>query len=702
MENYAERSLASLTINSLKGVGPRVAEHLSRLNIHKVQDLLFHLPLRYQDRTRISSIASLKAGDQVLIEGTIQLGSVVFRGRRNLICRVIDATGTIILRFFHFNATQLQRLSTPGLQIRCFGEVRQNYNGGLEMVHPEYRIVNEGEPQILEDRLTPIYPTTKGLQQATLRKLTAQALDLLQQEADNIELLPEDLLRQFQLPQLQEALIYVHRPPPKAPTDLLQNGQHPTQQRLALEELIAHQLGLQRLRNQIKQHKAPVLCGQPNNDLQTSLKKLLPFQLTAAQQRVIHEINEDIVNGTPMLRLVQGDVGSGKTIVAIMSVLRAVENGYQAAVMAPTEILAEQHLRSFDTWLAPFGIKIGWLSGSLTHRERNEALKKIRVGEYQVVIGTHALFQKDVEFSNLALVVIDEQHRFGVHQRLALKTKGILDDCYPHQLIMTATPIPRTLAMTAYVDLDVSIIDELPPGRVPINTLLISNSRRSEVIDRVRASCLQGQQAYWVCMLIEDSEALQCQAAEVTAKELQQLLPNLKVGLIHGRLKATDKEAMMSAFKKGAIDLLVATTVIEVGVDVPNANLMVIENPERLGLSQLHQLRGRIGRGTQESHCVLLYQKPLSRTAEQRLAIMRRTNDGFVIAQEDLNLRGPGEILGTRQAGLLRLQVADLLRDKTLLPRVRHAGEWIVQKHPERVAPLMRRWLHGLEQYVEV
>lgn len=702
MENCVKKSLINLPINSLKGVGPRIVDHLSRLNVFTVQDLLFLLPRRYQDRTRITAIGSLQAGDQVLIEGAIQLGSVVYRGRRNLVCRIADDTGALMLRFFHFNAAQQQKLSTPKLRVRCFGEVRQNYNGTFEMIHPEYRVVNNNEPLVLEEQLTPIYPTTKGLQQTTLRKLTYQALDLLQQEAEDIELLPEELLQQFQLPNLAAALLYVHRPPPQAPTDELQSGHHATQQRLAFEELIAHQLGLQQLRGQIKKQAAPMLLTVSERNLQETLIKQLPFQLTAAQQRVIDEINQDVAAGAPMLRLVQGDVGSGKTVVAVMAVVRTIANGYQAAVMAPTELLAEQHLKTFKTWLEPLGIKVGWLSGSLAQRERDETLQKIANGDYQIVIGTHALFQQDVRFLNLALIVIDEQHRFGVHQRLALKTKGVVGNCYPHQLIMTATPIPRTLAMTAYADLDVSVIDELPPGRKPISTLLIPNSRRCEVITRVSANCQQGQQAYWVCTLIEDSEALQCQAAEVTAQALQKSLPNVKVGLIHGRLKPHEKEMTMSAFVQGTIDLLVATTVIEVGVDVANANLMVIENPERLGLAQLHQLRGRIGRGTKKSHCVLLYQKPLSQLAQQRLAIMRSTNDGFVIAQHDLDLRGPGEILGTRQAGLLRLQVADLLRDEKLLPSVRHAGEYIVRDHPALVAPLMRRWLRGLEQYIVV
>lgn len=702
IKNIVERTLSDIPIRSLKGVGPRVMDHLSRLSVYTVEDLLFHLPLRYQDRTRISPIGSLRAGDQILIEGTIELGNVVFRGRRNLLCRVTDGTGNILLRFFHFTREQQQRLTTPGVALRCFGTVRSNYQGGLEIIHPEYRQLNAAVELPLEDCLTPIYPTTKGLQQIALRKLMDQALSLLEQ-AKLIELLPEKLLTQFQLPSLRSALYYVHRPPPKASTELLQSGQHPAQQRLAFEELVAHQLGLRRLRDRVKHQAAPVLVSNNSKiKLQQQLINALPFQLTNAQLRVIAEIHQDLEKPHPMLRLVQGDVGSGKTIVAMMAILAAIEAGCQAAIMAPTELLAEQHLQSFKNGLMPLGIRVGWLTGSQTRRERQPVLEKLKLGEIQVVIGTHALFQKDVLFYNLALIVVDEQHRFGVNQRLALKNKGIFDGCHPHQLIMTATPIPRTLAMTAYADLDVSVIDELPPGRKPVTTLLVSNERRNIIVERIRQSCQSQRQAYWVCTLVEDSEVLQCEAAEATCEKLKKALPNIRIGLVHGRIKAQEKEITMSAFKAGEIDLLVATTVIEVGVDVPNASLMVIENPERLGLSQLHQLRGRIGRGTLASHCVLLYQKPLSKTARQRLAILRRTNDGFVIAQEDLLLRGPGEVLGTRQAGLLQLQVADLLRDKKLLPAVREAGDLIVQQYPGRVHPLMRRWLVDTEQYFSV
>ena len=689
-------------MNTLKGVGPRTIDHLSRLNIHSIQDLWFHLPLRYQDRTRISSVSALQLGDEVLIEGKIQFGKQIYRGHRNFLCHITDDTGHIVLRFFHFSAEQERRLSTPGLKIRCFGQVRQNFHGGFEIIHPEYHLVQASDPLHLEDRLTPIYPTTKGLAQVTWRKLTGQALDVLESTSGIIELLPESLLKEFQLPSLKEALLYVHRPPPKAPTDMLQKGLHPMQQRLAFEELMTHQLGLQQLRFYIKQQLGiPLPCHSELN-LQGKLEKQLPFQLTSAQRHVIAEINQDLAKAKPMLRLVQGDVGSGKTVVAMMAALRAVEHGYQVAVMAPTELLVEQHRHSFENWLKPLGISIGWLSGSQLSQERSDALEKIKQHDAQVVVGTHALFQKNVVFSALGLIIIDEQHRFGVHQRLALREKGITDGRYPHQLIMTATPIPRTLAMAAYADLDMSVIDELPPGRKPVTTSLIDNQHRRKVIHRLASRCAQGKQAYWVCTLIEDSQVLQCQAAEATAQELQHLSLGLKIGLIHGRCKADQKEQIMNDFRNGNIHVLVATTVIEVGVDVPNASLMIIENSERLGLSQLHQLRGRIGRGSEESHCVLLYQEPLSLAARQRLAILKKTTDGFLVAQKDLSMRGPGEILGIRQAGLLQLQIADVLRDKKLLPHVRQAGELIVREYPDRVDPLMRRWLHGLEQFVEV
>lgn len=693
-------ALSDTSVSSLKGVGPRIQEHLQRLHIQTVQDLLFHLPLRYEDRTRVARIAELNPGDRVLIEGEVMSCAITGNRKANLSCRFDDGSGTITLRFFHFTAAQRRQLSVAGLRLRCFGEIRKGYRSGLEMIHPEYTVVQEGEDLQLSDRLTPIYPTTKGLHQITLRKLTDQALVMLQAQHSQIELLPDGLLSQLNYPDLISAIQLVHRPPVDVQQDLLLLGEHPAQKRLAFEELIAHQLSLQRSRYLIREHPAPQLNAP--GKLQQQLLASLPFQLTNAQQRVLDEIQSDIQQAKPMLRLLQGDVGSGKTIVAAVTALAAVELGYQVAVMAPTELLAEQHLTSFKRWLEPLGIQVGWLSGSVTAKTRRDSLQKIHDGDVAVVIGTHALFQDDVHFKNLALLIVDEQHRFGVHQRLALKEKGIQQGMHPHQLIMTATPIPRTLAMSVYSDLDNSVIDELPPGRKPINTILVSNARRDEVVSRVQHHCDQQHQAYWVCTLIEESEVLQCQAAEATASELQQLLPNVRIGLVHGRMKADEKEKIMQSFKANELQLLVATTVIEVGVDVPNASLMIIENPERLGLAQLHQLRGRVGRGSLQSHCVLLYQSPLSNTAQDRLLTMRNTNDGFAIAHKDLEMRGPGEVLGTRQAGLVRMRIADLMRDKELLPEVQAAGKFIVANHSDIVLPLIQRWVKDAEQYVQV
>lgn len=690
-----------IPVTTLKRVGPRTRELLANLDIHTVQDLLFHLPLRYEDRTRLTPIGALCQGDQVVIEGKIQMASVAYGRRRSLVCHIRDKTGSLILRFYHFNAKQQQQLMARHLLVRCFGTVRQNYQGRLEMVHPEYRLVDELAPLNLEDRLTPVYPTTKGLTQTKWRDLMAQSLAFLKKPDFIEELLPKSLRDQFQLPELKEALLYVHCPPREASIDLLQAKKHPTQRRLIFEELLAQQVGLQRLRLCVRMHSAPALNTAKNNG-QDQLRRTLPFQLTKAQQRTIAEINQDLATSRPMLRLVQGDVGSGKTIVAAMAIVKTVENGYQSAVMAPTELLAEQHYQAFRHWLEPLGIRVGWLAGSLNDSARENALRKIASGENQVIIGTHALFQESVKFHRLALIVIDEQHRFGVHQRLALKEKGLIGNDHPHQLIMTATPIPRTLSMTAYADLDVSIIDELPPGRKPITTVLIPSRRREAVIERVKQNCKAGKQAYWVCTLIDDSEVLQCEAAEVTHKKLQQSLKNLKVGLIHGRLNKDEKNAVMVAFKSGEIDLLVATTVIEVGVDVPKATLMVIENSERLGLAQIHQLRGRIGRGEHKSFCVLFYQPPLSRQAKERLSILRASQDGFAIAEKDLELRGAGELLGTRQAGLFRFRIADIVRDQSLLPLVQKMSELMVQQCETQADRLLSRWLKGAEMYVGV
>ncbi len=681
------KPLAQISVTQLKGVGPKGAERLAKLGIQTLQDLLFHLPLRYQDRTHIRPIGSLNSGDQVVIEGEVELSDVHLGRRRSLWVQIADGSGTLILRFFHFSSAQRAALSR-GVRLRCFGEIRSGANR-FEMIHPEYQPIDSVDPQPLEAELTPIYPTTEGMHQLTWRRLTQQALDRLRAQPDLLtDLLPTEQLER--LPTLAEALHYLHRPPSNAPLNQLFAGQHPAQQRLIFEELTAHQISLRQLRQQQQKIPAPQLKG--GGQRQQQLLNNLPFKLTAAQQRVIDEILSDLQHPFPMLRLVQGDVGSGKTIVSAVAALAAVESGFQIALMAPTELLAEQHFNNFSTWLTPLGIEPLWLTGRHKGRDRKGRLERIADGRNRVIVGTHALFQEDVEFHSLGLVVIDEQHRFGVHQRLALREKGD-SRATPHQLIMTATPIPRTLAMTAYADLDLSVIDELPPGRTPVTTVIISNQRRDEVIDRVSTACSKGRQAYWVCTLIEESEVLQCQAAEESAQQLAERLPNLRVALVHGRLKATEKAAVMAAFKAGEIDLLVATTVIEVGVDVANASLMIIENPERLGLAQLHQLRGRIGRGRAKSHCLLMYHPPLSNNAKARLAVLRESSDGFKIAEKDLELRGPGEVLGTRQTGEMQLRIADVLRDQNLLPEVQATADKILQHHPEQIQPLIHRWL---------
>jgi len=697
-KEVATKTLDEISVTALQGVGPRSAERLARLGVHTVQDVLFHLPLRYQDRTRVVPIGGLRAGSEVVIEGTIDHSEIKFGRRRSLLVQISDGTGAIILRFFYFSGAQQQAL-VRGVRLRCFGEVRHGPNS-LELVQPEYKRL-EDEPAEVEESLTPIYPTTEGMHQLSWRGLTEKALAMLQAESQRLpEWLPDELLSRFHLPGLSAALCYLHRPPPDAPQDKLLEGVHPAQDRLAFEELLAHQISLRQLRQE--QRKIPAPSLHSSGDLCQQLGGNLPFVLTAAQQRVMVEISRDLEQDHPMLRLVQGDVGSGKTVVAALASLQAVEAGCQVALMAPTELLAEQHLRNFEVWLAPLGLEVAWLTGRHKGKRREQVLAGLADGSTPVVVGTHALFQEDVAFHRLGLVIIDEQHRFGVHQRLALREKGAGSGRAPHQLVMTATPIPRTLAMTAYADLDVSVIDELPPGRTPVTTVVLSNNRRDEVVARVHKACAEGRQAYWVCTLIEESEALQCQAAEETAALLAEALPELRVGLVHGRLKATEKEDIMSAFKAGDLDLLVATTVIEVGVDVPNASLMIIENPERLGLAQLHQLRGRVGRGTAESHCVLMYHSPLSVNAKERLGVMRATSDGFVIAQKDLELRGPGEVLGTRQTGEMQLRIADLMRHQPLLPEVQRAAELILQRYPSHAQPLVRRWLGERERYGKV
>ena len=688
--------LAAVSVTALKGVGAALAEKLAKVGLETLQDVLFHLPLRYQDRTRIVPIGALRPGQDAVVEGIVAGADVVMGRRRSLLVRLQDGSGTLSLRFYHFSQAQKEGLKR-GTQVRCYGEVRPG-SSGLEIYHPEYRALSGNEQIAVEQTLTPIYPTTEGLTQQRLRQLSEQALARLGPHSLP-DWLPRELADDYQLSPLDQAIRYLHRPPPDADLEELAEGRHWAQHRLAFEELLTHQLSLQRLRESVRAQQAPAL----------PLAKTLPqqylanlgFTPTGAQQRVGAEIAYDLSQSEPMLRLVQGDVGAGKTVVAAFAALQALEAGYQVALMAPTEILAEQHFINFSKWLAPLGLDVAWLAGKLKGKARASALEQIAAGA-PMVVGTHALFQDEVRFAKLALVIIDEQHRFGVQQRLALRQKGIGGRMCPHQLIMTATPIPRTLAMSAYADLDTSILDELPPGRTPVNTLVIADSRRLEVVERVRLACNEGRQAYWVCTLIEESEELTCQAAETTFTDLAAALGGLNVGLIHGRMKPAEKAAVMDQFKQGQLQLLVATTVIEVGVDVPNASLMIIENPERLGLAQLHQLRGRVGRGSAASHCLLLYHPPLSQLGRERLAIMRETCDGFVIAEKDLELRGPGEILGTRQTGLLQFKVADLMRDADLLPAVRDAAQALLEHWPQHVSPLLERWLRHGQQYGQV
>ena len=685
-------------ITSLRGVGAALAERLAKLDIATVQDLLFLLPLRYEDRTQIVPLGSLRGGERAVVEGEVLLAEVAFRGRRQLLVRIADGTGSLTLRFFHFSNAQHQAL-TRGTRLRCYGEVRRGPTG-WEIVHPEYRRVATGEAGAAEATLTPMYPLTEGVQQGRLRQLTALALKELATHSVT-DWLPPAVLEQLGLPSLREALEYVHRPPPDADVSLLASVKHPAQRRLALEELLAHQLSLRLLRQEIQAD--PGWPFGPHKDaLVERFLASLPFRPTGAQLRVWHEIEADLSKASPMLRLVQGDVGSGKTVVAAMTALRAVDAGFQVALMAPTELLAEQHARNFANWLASLDVPLVFLSGKRTGAARKRALEELASGHAKIAIGTHALFQEGVEFQRLGLVIVDEQHRFGVHQRLLLREKGLAAGRFPHQLIMTATPIPRTLAMTAYADLDVSIIDELPPGRTPVKTVALPETRRDEVVVRIRDACRAQRQAYWVCPLIEESDQLNAQAAEETAAALAEALSELKVGLVHGRMKPREKEAVMARFKDGEIDVLVATTVIEVGVDVPNASVMVIENAERMGLAQLHQLRGRVGRGSAESTCVLLYRAPLTEVARERLGVMRATNDGFEISRRDLELRGPGELLGTKQTGLMQMRVADLMRDADLLPAVQKTAELMLARYAENIPPLLRRWIGHGERFGKV
>jgi ATP-dependent DNA helicase RecG len=685
-------------LREFHGVGPRLEQSLHQLGIHAPQDLLFHLPFRYEDRTRIVPIGGLYPGARAQVEGEVEHAAIV-RGRRaTLVVLLSDGTGRITLRFFHFRAAQ-KRQFAKGIRVRCYGEARAGFRG-LEMVHPSYKCLRQGHEEAVSDRLTPVYPSVEGLGQASWIRLTDQALKFLERGAIELEeLLPPDLHVDLEIPSLVDAVRYIHRPPAGADVQALVERRHPAQQRLALEELLAHNLSMQQLHRR-QRTLAAFPLGRPSG-LERDLLRRLPFELTAAQKRVIEEIHADLARSHPMQRLVQGDVGSGKTVVAAMAALRAIGNDCQAAVMAPTELLAEQHLRSFTEWLEPLGIRPAWLSSKVTGKRRRETLEAIATGK-SLVIGTHALMQEGVTFARLGLAVVDEQHRFGVHQRLALLDKAGGDAMHAHQLIMTATPIPRTLAMTAYAGLETSVIDELPPGRKPVQTVAVSSERRGEVVARIEAACGEGRQAYWVCTLIEESDAIQAQAAEDVARQLRSALSRVTIGLVHGRMKPADKQRVMDDFKRGAIQLLVATTVIEVGVDVPNASLMIIENAERLGLAQLHQLRGRVGRGSEQASCVLLYSPPIGELARERLTILRQTADGFRIAEKDLELRGPGEVLGTRQTGMLQFRVADLSRDRELLDRIPPVADRLLAERPERVRRLIQRWIGDASRFAGV
>ena len=694
---------AKASVTCLRGVGPQVAERLARLDIRTLQDLLFHLPLRYQDRTRVSPIGTCRAGQEMVLQGEILSSEIKYGRRRMLLVHIGDTSGRITLRFFNFSQTQRDKLE-PGRSLRCYGEVKR-FQGRLEMPHPEYRFIENDTIEQTASYLTAVYPSTEGLGQHSLRNLIDQVVVSGSELRVNLpEYLDAALLTEMDFPDLQQAVAFCHKPENASALESLNEGKHTCQLRLAFEELLAHHLSMRQLRQQLRQHQAPILA--PASEPIATFIQQLPFQLTAAQTRVVAEISQDLQQPCPMQRLLQGDVGSGKTVVAAIAALQTIKAGYQVVLMAPTEILAEQHFRHFSHWLTGYAKTI-LLTGKLGAKQRRESQQAVQSGAADIIVGTHAVFQEQVQFDRVGLVVVDEQHRFGVQQRLALREKGrqAVDGdrvYYPHQLIMTATPIPRTLMMTAYADLDCSIIDELPPGRKAVETVVVSDQRRHEVLQRVAAACEQGRQVYWVCTLIEESELIQCQAAESTAEELQQALPQFRIGLIHGRLSASEKSAVMSAFIQADINLLVATTVIEVGVDVANASLMVIENAERLGLSQLHQLRGRVGRGSAQSHCVLLYKHPISQLARARLTVMRDSNDGFEIARRDLELRGPGEIMGTQQTGLARLRIADLAQHQFLLPQVSRSAAVMEANAGSNIEALINRWLINKQRFGEV
>ena len=680
--------------SSLVGLSRSTLDRLAKLGVHSKFDLVLHLPLRYDDETRLYALNQAPAGQPVLVEGTVVKADVRYRPRRQLLCHIEDGSGVLTLRFFNFYQSQLKQLAA-GTRLRAFGEIRHGFYGP-EMVHPRYRMLHGDAP--VTQSLTPVYPATAGLGQEVLRRLIARALA----ECDLEDTLPPALLEGLRLPPFREAVLRLHHPPAQVPQQALQERRDPAWRRMKFDELLAQQLSMRLHYQRRKSAGAPAL--RPRGRLAQALLARLPFKLTAAQNRALAEIRGDLAQPYPMQRLLQGDVGSGKTVVAALAALQCVENNRQVAVMAPTEVLAEQDYRKFREWLGGLGIGVAWLSGSLTTRAKREVLARVASGESAVVVGTHALIQDDVRFRDLGLAIIDEQQRFGVHQRLTLRMKGTRANkgAQPHQLMMSATPIPRTLEMTYFADLDVSVIDEMPAGRGPVATRLVREARRAEVIGRVRDACLAGGQAYWVCPLVEESEALQLKTALETYDKVRQTFPELKVGLVHGRLKGEEKARIMGAFKSGAVQLLVATTVIEVGVDAPDATVMVIENAERLGLAQMHQLRGRVGRGASESTCILLYREPLSDEASERLRIIREQRDGFEIARYDLKLRGPGELLGARQSGTPLLRFADLATDLDLLEQARAVAATLLRDEPAAARAHLARWLGARHEYLKV
>lgn len=677
-------------------VSEPVREKLLRLGISNEFDLILNLPLRYEDETHNYPISNIPEGKTVQVEGIITHSEILSRPRRQLVCQVTDGSGTLYIRFLNFYGNQIKGLAV-GKRVRLLGEARSGFFG-TEMIHPKCRIVRDGEP--LAIALTPVYPTTAGLSQKIIRKLIGQILSRNENTQLLVDTLPESILEHYRLTGFKDSVLVLHQPSPDVSAGLLQERTHPAWRRIKFDELLAQQLSMRLHYRQRRSHGAPALPAK--NKLTKALLEILTFKLTVAQQKVLAEVSRDLSLTHPMQRLLQGDVGSGKTVVAALAALQSIENGYQVAIMAPTEILAEQHYQKLSGWLEPLGVRVVWLSGSQKKKQRETALNEIATGKAMLAIGTHALFQDQVIFDQLGLAVIDEQHRFGVHQRLALCLKGSKADSVPHQLMMSATPIPRTLSMSYFADLDVSVIDELPPGRAPVVTKLISERRRPEMISRIRDACYAGKQAYWVCPLIEESETLQLKTAQETFDTLQELLPDLKVGLIHGRLQSQEKSSVMTLFKQGEIKLLVATTVIEVGVDVPNASLMVIEHAERMGLSQLHQLRGRIGRGSTASVCILMYQTPLSAIARARLKIIFQYTDGFEIARQDLKLRGPGEFMGARQSGVPMLRFADIENDGELLDAAKYAAEKILSNHPQSGQLHLQRWLGEKYEYLRV